>query len=806
MPLEPGDLLGPYRIQALLGAGGMGEVYRAHDGRLGRDVALKVISQKLVGDPANRRRFELEARAASALNHPSIVTIYDVGDTGTISWIAMEWIEGRTLRHALIDGPLPMDDACSIARQIAEGLAAAHAKGIVHRDLKPENVMVSAGGGIKILDFGLARQTIVGALEGSMSTAETAPGSASLPGVILGTVGYMSPEQASGRPVDFRSDQFAFGLVTYEMLTGRRAFVRPTAVETLSAVIREDPVPVSSLRSGISDAFQAVIARCLAKLPDDRFASTRDLAAALESFAGSSAGAGTSAALRAPAEAPDSGGERTRARLLRRAGIVGSAVVILALAAIGWQRYGSSRPAIASLAVLPFENSSKDPDVAYLGDGLTDSLISQMSRVPSLKVMARGTVFRFKGAADPQAVGRTLGVGAVVTGTVSRRGDQLVISAELIEIATGVRLWGETYDRPVADLLGVQDRIASDISDGLRLRLSGPEKRTLVEHGTENPEAYELYLKARFHLLNDSEEGDLDARLLFRQAVEKDPKFVQAHLGIASTYAKSAGNGYAPPAEAWARAEEAIGKALALDPGNVLARTALALRRFQFDWDWPAAEREFRAVSTDPRLFLGNQYRAVALFFWARGRPEEAVALMERALRVDPGNVESSIMQCDFVAQAGRLDEALGCYKGIAAAGPAEPRTLFGLAEVLKRRGDMRGAIDTLRKAYELTMEERGTQALAEARTEKDYEHAQLAVARVHLEDLEALAKERYISPLDLARLYAQVGEREKAFANLDLALAERSPMLVLLKVDRVWDRIRDDPRFAAVVRRVGIP
>lgn len=353
-------------------------MYRGRDTRLGRDVALKVISPKLVGDPSLRRRFELEARAASALNHPAIVTIYDVGDTAGVSWIAMEWVEGRTLRQALAEGPFSIRNAWSIARQIADGLAAAHAKGIVHRDLKPENVMLVADGRAKILDFGLARQTPVDALEGSTTTVDTVtapPIAATFEGAILGTVGYMSPEQASGRSADFRSDQFSLGLIAYEMLAGRRAFVRATSVETLSAVIREDPVPLSSLRGGIPDAFQRVIARCLAKLPDDRFASTRDLAASLESLeAGSSLETGSPAAPLPPAEMPRASARATRVPRRRLVALVIGAAVALALAADGWSRFTTSPSAIDSLAVLPFENVSKDADA----DSVTRSVASVM--------------------------------------------------------------------------------------------------------------------------------------------------------------------------------------------------------------------------------------------------------------------------------------------------------------------------------------------------------------------------------------------------------------------------------------------
>ena len=811
MALQPKDRLGPYEILALLGVGGMGEVYRGRDTRLGRDVALKVISPKRLGDPDLRRRFELEARAASVLNHPSIVTIYDVGDTEGVSWIAMEWVEGQTLRQALLeaDGPLPLRDAVTIFRQIAEGLAAAHTKGIVHRDLKPENVMLASDGRSKILDFGLARQSLGESLEGSGSKIETLaglPNAQTFEGTILGTVGYMSPEQASGRSVDFRSDQFSLGLIAYEMLSGRRAFSRPTAVETLSAVIREEPVPLASLRAEIPGALQAMIARCLAKRPEDRFPSTRELAAALESpgqglsvpsleFAETSV-APPRAALPAVA----------RRRLPRSAVLVVCAVVALALAAGVWMRFHAPGGAINSLAVLPFVNASKDSDAEYLSDGLTESLINQMSRIPSLKVMARATVYRFKGTADPQEAGRKLGVGAVLTGSIARRGDRISISAELMEIATGARLWGEKYDRPFADLLRVEDSLASDISDALRLKLSTEQRRSLGGHGTENPEAYELSLKARHAFLNQTEEGNLEARRLYQEAIQKDPKFADAHVGVAVTYASVALLGFVPPADALPHVDEEARKALDLDPGNLQARATLAIRRFYYDRDWARVEREFQELANDSRIFLGDQFRPIALSLWARGRPEEAVALMEKSLKVDPGNLDSRSMMADFLAHAGRLDEAIGYYKAVAQAEPSDPRALFGLAEVFKRQGDWKGAIDALRKAYERSGEGVGAMALAGASTEKDFEKAEAAVARLRLSDLEALGKERYVSPLDLARLQAQVGEREKAFASLEAAFAEQAGGLVFLKVDTAWDRIRDDPRFAALVRRVGIP
>jgi serine/threonine protein kinase/tetratricopeptide (TPR) repeat protein len=807
MPLEPGDQLGPYKIQALLGAGGMGEVYRGRDTRLGRDVALKVISQRLVGDPSSRRRFEQEARAASALNHPAIVTIYDVGETDDVSWIAMEWVEGRTLRHVLADGPLPIRDAWSIARQVADGLAAAHVKGIIHRDLKPENVMITTEGRAKILDFGLARQNAVEALE-AKAEAETVstPLAGTFAGTILGTVGYMSPEQASGRTADFRSDQFSFGVLLYELLARRRAFDRSSAVETLAAVIREDPVPLGSIRTGISPAFHTVIGRCLAKLPEDRFGSTRELATALESLTPESletaVATGSSAA-----EVSQSPVASAPARFRRSLPfILVAASLSLTFAIVSWNRSRVSQPAITSLAVLPFEDTSKNPETEYLGDGLTESLIGNLARVPSLKVMARGTVIRFKGLGDPQQAGRKLGVGAVVTGTVSRRNDRVVISAELIDSSTGERLWGQTYDRPFTDLLRVQDSIVSEISDGLRLHLTGQEKQRLGGFGTQNVAAYELFLKARFLMANDTEEDDLEARKLFTQAVALDPNFLEAHVDIAATYARENGNGYGPPREALAKALEHIRKALAIDPNNVIVRAAEANNRFQTSWDWSTAERDYRALSQETAVMASVQYHPIALFYVAAGRPDEAVALMERALVLDPGNVESRVMLGNFLVQAGRLDDALKVYNTIASEEPKDPRPFLGAADVYKRRGDITRAIESRRKAYELAGDDDAARALAAATTEKDYQKADVAVARLRLQELTELAKERYVSPLDLARLHAMVGEREQALALLEKSMTGKEISLMLLKADQAWDPIRSDPRFAAIVRRVGIP
>jgi TolB-like protein/Tfp pilus assembly protein PilF len=484
-------------------------------------------------------------------------------------------------------------------------------------------------------------------------------------------------------------------------------------------------------------------------------------------------------------------------------------------AAIGgawlWNRPGPvASPAIDSVAVLPFENTSDDPEIDYIGDGVTDGLIDHLSRVRSLKVMARATVNRFKDQDDPRQAARTLGVGSVVTGAVSRRGGQIVISAELIHGTTGERLWGQSFDRPAADLMRVQDAIVASIADGLRLRLTGEEKARLAGFGTNNPEAYDLVLKGRYLLQKDTEEDDLEARRLFELAAEKDPNFVDAHLAILGSHARSAGSGYATPAEAEARVDAAVAKVAALDPNNVAVRLALATRRFIKTRNWAETEREYRAVMHDPNVLRTSQYHPIALFLVAIGRPDEAAALVERALVADPGNLESRVMLGNFLLQAGRLDEALRVYDAIAADEPGDPRPLFGAADVHKRRGAFQRAADTRRKAYELVGDEAGAAAFTRAATEEDYAKAEVTAARAELRELEALARQRYVPPFDMARLHAQIGNREQALSGLERLLGDQNEItyvgLTLLKVDQAWDSVRADPRFAAIVRRMGIP
>lgn len=806
MALQTGDRLGPYEIQDLLGVGGMGEVYRGLDTRLGRQVAIKILPERFASDPKSLLRFEREARAIAALSHPNILAIHDFGEDRGVRFTVTELLDGESLRQRLNRESLAWRRAVEIGIEMASGLAAAHAKGIVHRDLKPENVFLTSTGLVKILDFGLARFDPNAAAAGHVTSLPTEV--ATEAGTIMGTVDYMSPEQVGGESSDVRSDIFSFGCVLYEMLSGHRPFAGQSYGKTMAAILRDQPPEISSFGIDLPLGLERIVTRCLEKKPDERFQTARDLVFALKELS-----AAPSTVSQAPA-APAVSAPRLPAARARPVRLwVAIAILVLAAAALispaGWRKRlfqaGGAVP-VTSLAILPFGNDGKDADSGSLSDGLTETLIDQMSRVASLKVMARSTAFRFRGAADPQEAGRKLNVGAVVTGSLSRRGNRLLISAELVEVSSGARLWGERYDRPLADLLRVQDSMAEAIAAGLRLRLSDEQKRALTRHGTSDSEAYELYLKARHFFRIETEEAFLEAGRLFEKAIEKDPKFSEAHLGVAIVNSGLAVNGYARPAEILTRADREAKAALDLDPGNVLVRCSIANIRFLFEWNWALAEREFAELANDPRILLGEQFRPVANYLWARGRTEDAVALIERALRVDPGNFSTLVTMGDFLALAGRLDEASRYYQTAIETDPSDPRPLFGQADVLRRRGDWAGAIAALRKAYDRTGEDEQAKALATASTQKEFENAEAQAARSRLEELETLARDRYISPLDLARLQAQLGEREKAFSSLEAAFAERSPGLVYLKADRAWDRIRDDARFASLVRRVGIP
>ncbi|HTD51657.1 MAG TPA: protein kinase, partial [Thermoanaerobaculia bacterium] len=567
MTLASGTRLGPYEILSPIGAGGMGEVYRAHDGRLGRDVAIKVPPAELLQDPTALARFERETRAVAALSHPNILEIHDVGADGGVTYAVTELLHGETLRQRLAAGPLPWPRAVGIAAAMANGLEAAHSGGVVHRDLKPENTFLTEDDRVKILDFGLAR------LE-QLPGADVSPERVTMTetGTLMGTAGYMSPEQVRGEKVDARTDVFSLGCVLYEMLTGIRAFGAGTKAETLVAVLREEPAEVGALVPDLPEGLRLIVGHCIAKSPHDRFQSARDLAIALEDVAKGV----TLQSHRLPAR-------RRRTRRL----VLGVGVAALALlAAIGLRSILARRPAIDSIAVLPFINASGDPGIEYLSDGISESLLNGLSRFRGLRVPARTSVFAFKGQKDPLQAGRSLDVRAVLTGIVSRRGDNVIVQAEVDDIRRGAQIWGERYDRSAADLLLLENEILRDVSRTLDLRLTDEDRARLARRSTSSVEAYDLYLQGRYHWGQRSPEEISKSIELYEKAIQLDPRFALAYVGLADSYDLLAFYGALPPKDVLPKQRDAARRALEIDDTIAEAHASLADVRYQFEWDW----------------------------------------------------------------------------------------------------------------------------------------------------------------------------------------------------------------------------
>ena len=648
MTITTGCRLGPYEVLEPLGSGGMGEVWKARDTRLGRLVALKVLKRG-DGDPESRRRLLREAQVASRLTHPNICTLHDVGSEGDVDYLVMELLEGETLHDRLLRGSLAGDELLRVAREMAAGLAQAHAGGTVHRDLKPSNVFLSPAGA-KLLDFGLARPGPAfpddGASNAATASALTAPG------VVLGTVGYMSPEQVRGEVAGPRSDVFSFGAVLYEMAAGSRAFRSDTAVETLHAILKADPPSLPGHRAGIPDGLQAVVTRCLAKDPEQRFASGVELVEALRTL---SAGPVPSARLSA---AP---------RRALKVGITVAGLLLAAAVGVLWSRARSSPP-LDSLAILPLVNSTGTPELAWVGDGLTESLIRTMAQIPELRVMATSTVARFRNATvDPIAAGRELNVKAVLTGAVRNAGDRLGVSVSLVDARDGRHLWGESYEREGAEVPALQADIAGQIARALRLHLSGEARRQMSKVPTADREAYLLYLKGRYHWTKRTEADLVKALDLFRQALDRDPSYAPAWAGLAATWDVLGYVGYRPGDEAFPRAKDAAQRSLEIDPDNAGALAVLAHVTWFHDHDEAASE-----------------------------------ALFRKALGIDPSSVDARHWYAHLLSQTGRRDESFEQGKKLLELEPLSLVANLHLAEELELQGRPGDAADQLRKTIDL--------------------------------------------------------------------------------------------------------
>ncbi|MGH9368185.1 MAG: protein kinase domain-containing protein [Thermoanaerobaculia bacterium] len=791
MTLASGSRLGPYEVLAPLGAGGMGEVYRARDTRLGREVAVKVLPAEFSADPARLRRFEQEARAASALNHPNILTIHDVGTHGGVPYVVTELLEGETLRGGLAAGALPPKRALGHALQIAHGLAAAHEKGIVHRDLKPENIFVTRDGRLKILDFGLARLVSAGQSEVVRTELPTeSPGTD--PGVVLGTLGYMSPEQLRGQPADARSDIFSFGAILYEMLSGRRAFRGSSAADTIGAILKEEPPELSGTHRGISPGLERVVRHCLEKDPEQRFRSAHDLAFDLEALSDGLAVA--------PAGRP------ARAARRRWMGVAAAVGLLLLIAAVV-VRLRPRSGAIDSLAVLPFVNESADPETEYLGDGITESLINSLSQLPNLRVVSRSSVFRYKGKnSDPAAVARELGVRAVVTGRVMQRGGMLSIGAELVDTRGNRQLWGEQYNRKFADVLAIQEEIARQISENLRLRLTGEEQARLTKRATANPEAYQAYLKGFHHARKYTREDVSKGMEYFRQALALDPNYAPAYAGLAYIYVSGLADWYAPAKEVFPQAKEAALKAVELDPSLAEAHTFLAVAKLLYDYDWAGSEQEFRrALESNPADASTHYWYGVYLV--ALGRFEAGMQEIKRALELDPLSLEINNSLGMLFYYWRRYDEAIEQLRRTLELDSSYFFADMVLGQVYEQKGEFRAAAAAFERARWVSAEagESPPEILA-GLIRSDALAGNRAAAMKRLEELKRLMTQRYVSRHDLAVASLALGEKEQALDWLEKAYEDRNWWMPFLKVDPRFDALRSEPRFQALLRRIGLP
>jgi serine/threonine-protein kinase len=798
-PQEPAFMLtastrlGPYEVVAPLGAGGMGEVYRARDTRLGREVAVKVLPELFAQDPDRRARFEREARAVAALSHPNILAIHDYGTEGAVTYAVMELLEGRTLRSRLAKGPLPWREAVEVGAAIAEGLAAAHAKGIVHRDLKPENLFLTVDGRTKILDFGLARITPPPDPQGN--TGPYVPPETDA-GTVMGTVGYMSPEQVRGQPVDARSDLFSFGCVLYEVVTGRRAFRRETAAETMTAILHDEPPDLAKSGQQAPAELGRIIRHCLAKGPSQRPPSAHDVALALRATA-------RDPGVHQPPEA------RRSTRL-----IVGIAAVALLIGVGGAAAFFLTRgshpsevgkpaeeaKALEAVAVLPFENVGGDPKTEYLSDGLADHLINSLSRVrrQDLRVRPFTSVSRYKRQkADVPKIGRELNVQVLVTGTLHQLGDDLSISVALVDAREDRHLWGQRYQGKVGEVLDLQDRIAREVASNLRLRLTGEEERQLAKHHTENPEAHQLYLKGRYFWNKRSREGLEKAIECFRGATDKDPNYAAAWAGLADVYATFPTNTDTRPGDSYRQAIAAARKALEIDDQLAEAYTTLAWVTGLSEFSRPESERLFqRAIALNPNYSTARQWYGQHLT--AMGRFDEAELQYRRALELDPLSLIINATAGRAYAYAGRYDAAIEQYrKTLEMAHDFWIARLF-LGQVYAEKGMYDEALAELQEAKRLS----GGHLEPLSLMGRTYAlMGRRADAEQIIEEMKALSSKRYVPPYRMAVVYASLGKNDEALEWLQRACDERGHGVSHLKVDPAFATLRSDPRFHQMLK-----
>jgi eukaryotic-like serine/threonine-protein kinase len=764
--IAPGEQLGPYRIEARLGAGGMGEVYRATDTRLNRLVAIKLSAGQFT------KRFEREARAIASLNHPNICQIYDIGP----NYIVMEFVDGCTIvatePHENV--PIPPSKALALALQMASALEAAHAKGIIHRDLKPANILVTSEGHVKLLDFGLAKQSHDG--DSAQDTDETM--SLTEVGTIMGSPAYMSTEQARGLPADARSDIFSFGAVLYEMLAGRRAFSGDSIASTLGAILHKTPDPLNA-----PPALTSIVFKCLSKSPSARYQTATELMAALTK----ASTAGNSSVDRV-----------TRHR--KWAMVAVALLALLGIVAVEGDKYWkkSKSGQIDSIAVLPFDLHSADPEADYISDGIAESINDSLAQLPSLKVIPYSVALHYKGkAVDVQKTGDALQVQKVLTGRVTQHADNLSIGVELDDVRDGKQLWGQQYAGKVGDLLRVETDIATEVSQ--RLRSNHPADRQKLALGsTQNPEAYQLYLKGVHYTFEFTKDGFDKGLDNLNQAVAIDPNYALAYAAIAYNYINQ-DDWFIAPKIAAPKAREAAQKALELDDSNTGAHVVLAIYLQWYAWDWAGADREFRrAIELNPNDGAARGY--YSWFLPIMGRDDEAIAEAKRGVQIDPLGLSANLGSVFVFTH--QWDKAVEQLRSSIDLDRNNWFDHYFLGRAYVQKGKFPEAIAVLKQAILLG----GTTEVWSSLGHVYAVSGKRKEAHEVIEHLRGMSINEYVAPYNIADIYAGLGEKDEAFAWLNRAYQERSYLLTYLTVDERLDKLHSDPRFEELVRRLGLP